>query len=281
MWSSWGNLASNRTATLKGDGASQTALMELTKVELKTRLEAAEKALHQAEIGATIGQLALEMVHEIRNSLEALGQLTYLAREDAGAPEKVRAYLTLAEEQMAHLRYISGKTLGYSKSAFSIESADLVKVAEAAVRIHKASLARNNIRLITDFPEEATAHIHFGGMLQVISNLLANAVDAVPAAGTIRIRVRVHENEVHILVADNGGGIPSKYIRSVFEPYFTTKGDQGTGIGLALVEKILKGHRGRIRVRSSVRPGRCGTTFLVSVPANPVGLLPHPTKLPK
>jgi signal transduction histidine kinase len=243
-------------------------MVELTIPELKARLAAAEKALREAEMRATVGQLALEMIHEIRNPLEALNHLAFLARQEAEQPDKVRTYLNLAEEQMAHLRYISGKTLRYSQSASSLEAADLVKVAEAAVRIHQTRFARNNIRLVTDLPEQVIAPIHFGEMLQVISNLLANALDAVSGAGTIWLRVRAQQNEAHILVADNGHGIPSRYIRSVFEPYFTTKGDHGTGIGLALIEKIVDGHRGRIRVRSSVNPGRCGTTFRVSVPTN-------------
>jgi len=244
-------------------------MVELTNPELKARLAAAEKALRQAEIRATIGQLALEMIHEIRNPLEALSHLTFLARQQAEEPDQVRNYLSLAEEQMAHLRYISGKTLGYSKSAFSIEPADLVKVAEAALRIHQASFTRNHIRLITDLPKQVIAHIHFAGMLQVISNLLANAIDALSGAGSISLRLRTGENHAHILVADNGHGIPSENMRSIFEPYFTTKGDRGTGLGLALTMRIVDGHRGRIRVRSSVRPGRRGTTFRVSVPTHP------------
>ena len=151
-----------------------------------------------------------------------------------------------------------------------------MKVAEAALRIHHTSFTRNNIHLVTDFPEQVIAHIHFGGMLQVISNLLANALDAISGAGSIRIRVRARQNEVYILVADNGHGIASEHIQSIFEPYFTTKGDHGTGLGLALTMKIVDGHRGRIRVRSSVRPSRCGTTFRVSFPADPGGLTKAP-----
>lgn len=243
-------------------------MAELTSPELKARLAAAEEALRRAEIRATVGQLALEMIHEIRNPLEALSHLTFLAREAAEQPDKVRTYLNLAEEQMAHLRYISGKTLGYSRSTFSTEAADLVKVAEAALRIHHSSFTRDHIRVLTDFPEQLNAQIHLGGMLQVVSNLLANAIDALSGAGCIRLRLRARENQAHILVADNGHGIPSEHMQSIFEPYFTTKGDRGTGLGLALSLKIVDGHRGRIRVRSSVRPGRSGTTFCVSVPTN-------------
>lgn len=242
-------------------------MAELTDPELKARLAAAEEALRRAEVRATVGQLALEMIHEIRNPLEALSHLTFLARS-AAEPAKVTRYLDLAEEQMAHLRYISGKTLSYSRSAYSLEPADLVKVAEAGVRIHQTRFSRDKIRLVTDLPEQVIAPIHFGEMLQVVSNLLANALDAVSGSGCIRLRVRAQENEAHILVADNGHGISPQHIRSVFEPYFTTKGDHGTGLGLALIRKIVDGHRGRIRVRTSVRPGRCGTTFRVSLPTN-------------
>jgi signal transduction histidine kinase len=175
-------------------------------------------------------------------------------------------YLSMAEEQMAHLRYISGKTLSYSQSAFSTEPADLVKVAEAALRIHQASFNRKHIELVKDFPEQVIAHIHIGGMLQVISNLLANAIDAISGAGRIRVRIKARQNHAHILVADNGHGIPSEHMASIFEPYFTTKGASGTGLGLALTLKMVHGHQGRIRVRSCVKPGRCGTTFRISVP---------------
>jgi signal transduction histidine kinase len=246
-------------------------MAELTIRELEARLAAAEEALRRAEIRATVGQLALEMIHEIRNPLEALSQLTFLARQETEEPDKLRTYLNLAEEQMTHLRYISSKTLRYSQSAFSLEAVDMVKVAEAALRIHQTRFSRSNIHLVTDLPDQVIAPIHFGGMLQVISNLLANALDAVSGAGSIRVRVRAQHNEAHVLVADNGHGIPSEHIHSIFEPYFTTKGNHGTGIGLALIGKIVDGHRGRIRVRSSVRPGRSGTTFRVSVPTNPEG----------
>ena len=181
-------------------------MAELTIPEFKARLTAAEVALRRAEIRATVGQLALEMIHEIRNPLEALSHLTFLARESADNPEQVRIYLDMAEEQMANLRYISGKTLSYSHSAFTTERADLVKVAEAAIRIHHASFVRKHIQLVTDFPEQVTAHIHFGGMLQVISNLIANAIDAISANGTVRLKLQ-------------GAGEPRVYSRSRQRPW--------------------------------------------------------------
>jgi signal transduction histidine kinase len=239
---------------------------DLTKRELKTRVTALEEALRQAEIRATVGRLALEMIHEIRNPLDALSSLTFLARQEAHHPDKVKSYLELAEEQMANLRYISSKTLRYSQAASTFEAADLVKVAEAALRIHQNRIKQGNIRLMIDLPAQLIAPMHFGEMLQVISNLVSNALDALSEGGSLRLRVRAQRDEVHILLADSGHGIPSEDLDSIFKPFFTTKGIHGTGIGLALIEKIVKGHRGRIRVRSSMQQHRCGTTFRISIP---------------
>lgn len=186
-----------------------------TNPELAARVAALEEALRQADIRATIGMLAFEMIHEIRNPLEALSSLTYLARQEADQPDKVRAYLNAAEEQMAHLRYLSGKTLHYSQAAFSRERSDLVKVVEAAVRIHQRAIERFHIHLVTDLTQPVMAPIHFGEMLQVLSNLLANALDAVSDNGTIRLRVKTHHGEAHIFVADGGHGIPREHHHSI------------------------------------------------------------------
>jgi hypothetical protein len=94
---------------------------DLTKSELNARITALEEALREAEIRATWGRLALEMIHEIRNALEALNNLTFLAWQEADNFDKARDYLQLAQEQLSTLLYTSTKTLRYSQSAFSVE----------------------------------------------------------------------------------------------------------------------------------------------------------------
>jgi signal transduction histidine kinase len=119
---------------------------------------------------------------------------------------------------------------------------------------------------LPEVPEEFTVEVRAGEILQVISNLIANALDALPKAGTLRLRVRRDSSEIHIVVADNGHGIPSEYSRDVFEPFFTTKPEGGTGLGLHISKRIIEGHKGRIRMRSSVRQGKTGTIFRISLP---------------
>ena len=235
--------------------------------DFASRISMATEALRKSEERAIAGQFALEMVHEIKGPLEALGHLTYLALEDIDDPKKVRNYLQLAEEQMELLRQVTSQTLGFARSSLSAKPIEAVALAEAALRIHQRTITAKKIRLIKELAENVVAEVHTGEILQVLSNLIVNALDALPENGTLRLRLSRRYGKVHFLIADNGHGIPAEHLTRVFQPFFTTKEDRGTGLGLALSKKIIERHRGSIRIRSSVRPGRSGTAFRVSLPA--------------
>ena len=215
----------------------------------------------------TAGQLALEVMHEIRNPLEALGHLTYLTLNEPDNPDLVVKYMRMAEEQMATLNRIVSQTLGFARDTPTPKASDLIDLAEAALRIHQRTIDAKKIHLVKDLPTSVTAEIRMGEILQVVSNLIVNALDALPPDGTLVVRLRKYKQTAHLLIADNGHGIQAEHLKSIFEPFFTTKGEQGTGLGLALSRKIIESHGGRIWVRSSVRPGRSGTTFRISLPA--------------
>jgi signal transduction histidine kinase len=104
-------------------------------------------------------------------------------------------------------------------------------------------------------------------MLQVISNLLKNALDALPHNGVLCLRLRKRLGHIHFLIADNGHGIPAEHRNNIFKPFFTTKEDRGNGLGLSLSREIVERHRGKIHMRTSVHPDRSGTTFRISLPA--------------
>jgi len=105
-----------------------------------------------------------------------------------------------------------------------------------------------------------------------VSNLIVNALDAIAEDGTVHLRVRKCGGKVRIVVADNGHGITRENAAQLFQPFFTTKGGRGTGLGLCVSKRIIDHHNGTIRVRSSVRPGRSGTAFQISLPAQSRGL---------
>ena len=213
------------------------------------------------------GQLALEVIHEIRNPLEALGHLTYLAMEEPHETEKVIRYMRMAEEQLATLNRIVSQTLGFARTSADRRPYDMADLAEAALRIHQHVIREKKIHIVRDLSGSHIASIHKGEILQVVSNLIANALDALPGNGTVTIRLRTRGSNVHLVVADNGHGIAAENASRIFEPFFTTKKEHGTGLGLALSKKIVDQHRGRLRMRSSVRPDTRGTTFVISLPA--------------
>ena len=230
------------------------------------QLAVATEALRNAEQRAVAGRLALEVMHEIKNPLEALGHLTYLALLDADDPAKVRTYLLQAEEQMKNLSHVAKQTLGFSQRSDKPRSIDLITVAEAAIRIHQRVIEEKRIHLVKDLREGAMAEVFTGEILQVVSNLIVNALDALPVEGILRLRVRKRAGAIHFVIADNGHGIATQHMEALFQPFFTTKTDKGTGLGLALSKRIIERHNGRIRVRSSVRPGKSGTAFKITLP---------------
>jgi signal transduction histidine kinase len=235
--------------------------------ELQAKLLLAAEILRKSEERATTGQLALEVMHEIRGPLEALGYLVHLTLQDAEDSEKVRHHMHVAAEQIATMSEIAGGTLRLARAAPTPRPVDLSVLAEAALRMHQRAIESKRARLVKDLRGDLVAEVYTGEILQVISNLMVNALDAIPENGTVFLRLRRLKGEVRIVVADNGHGIPGEILGQIFTPFFTTKEGKGTGLGLSLSKKIVDRHKGTIRLRSSVRPGRSGTAFRISLPA--------------
>jgi signal transduction histidine kinase len=246
--------------------------------ELEDRLASTVEALRLVEERAVAGRFALEVMHEIKNPLEALGHLTFLAAEEADHPEKVRKYMSLAEEQMATLTHIARQTLGIARISNVPKPVDLAALVEAALRIHQRAIEFKGIRLIKGLPGGMVVAVYTGEMLQVLSNVIVNALDALTFGGTLSVRLRRRRSEVQFVIADNGHGIPAAHRAEIFEPFFTTKEERGNGLGLSLTKKIIERHRGKIFVRSSIQPGKSGTIFKISVPSS-VELIPSTVEL--
>ena len=231
-----------------------------------SRLKDALEALQKAEQRALAGLLALEVIHEIRNPLDALSNLHFLTSAHACEPDSVRYYMHLANEQTKNLNSIV-RTLGFARTSQVRSRLNLNLVAEAALRIHAKSILSKQVVVVKELAEEAVAEVHSGEVLQVVSNLLANALEALPENGTIRLRLKRSKGYVRIIIVDNGRGVPRHLLTRIFEPFFTTKEEQGTGLGLALSKKIIESHGGCVRIRSRVQAGSSGTLFRIVLPA--------------
>jgi signal transduction histidine kinase len=233
--------------------------------DLRAKLDIAAEALRKAEERALAGQFALEVMHEIRNPLEAVGYLIHLANEEDDA-SVIHDHLRQAKEQMATVDQIAAQTLGFARMLPLAREVDLIELTEAALRIHHRRITAQKIHLVRDFSKEVFAEIYPGEILQVVSNLLANALDALPEGGTISLRLRKNGTRIQMLVADDGHGMAPHHVARLFEPFFTTKENRGTGLGLALSKKIIERHSGTISARSSALPRRNGTTFRITLP---------------
>lgn len=221
----------------------------------------------EADQRTTAGRLALEVMHEIRNPLETLGHLCYLAEQEAENASEVRNYMRLAEEQLRTLSRIASQTLSFAKLSQDRKPIDLVELAEAALRIHQRTIESKRIHLVRKLPADLTATLQGSRILQVLTNLVANALEAMPEEGQLTLCVKRCSGCVKILVADNGMGISQEAMQKLFEPFFTTKDGDGNGLGLSLSKRIVEDHGGKMTVRSSVRPGRNGSVFRVWLPS--------------
>lgn len=149
----------------------------------------------------------------------------------------------------------------------AVQEVDLHKGLENTLLILKHTLKSKNVTVVREYAEDVARVIAYGSELnQVWTNLIDNAVDAMPkSGGKLKVRTKLEPTDVLIEIRDNGAGIPEDVQAHIFEPFFTTKGvGEGTGLGLDAVARIVRKHRGNIRVES--KPG--DTCFQVRLPFN-------------
>ena len=205
-------------------------------------------------------------MHEIRNPLETLGHLCYLAHQQADEPDQVRSYMAMAEEQLRTLSRIANQTLSFAKLSQESVSVDLLELAEAALRIHQRTIEAKRVHLIRKHTSDLQVTAQAARILQLLSNLIANALEALPKGGRLTLCLKKTSTHVEVVIADNGSGIPPEVQEKLFEPFFTTKENKGNGLGLSLCKRIVEDHGGKMAVRSSVRPQRHGSVFKVCLP---------------
>src|SRR6266480_8050339 len=232
-----------------------------------------EEALRRNERLATAGRLTAAIAHEIRNPLEALTNLVYLARRDANGRDE---YLRLAEQEIGRLDAIAQQALGFVREATSPEPLHAGKILEEVLQLYLRKLQANRVAVDRHCGEGLEIRGYPGELRQLISNLILNAMESMPGGGRLRLRVvRAHEysgdqrSGVRITIADTGNGIKPIDLPHIFEPFHTTKKDHGTGLGLWLAYGTVQKHGGWIRVASRTNSGSSGTVFAVFLPETP------------
>jgi PAS domain S-box-containing protein len=232
----------------------------------------AERALLQSEKLASVGRLASSIAHEINNPLESVTNLLYLARHSKHLDE-IQSYLELAERELRRVSAISNQTLRFHKQSTSPQDVTAESLIESVLLIYQGRIVNSQVKVEMRLRAHAPVKCFEGEIRQVLSNLVSNAIDAMsPRGGRLRLRCRTDldwktgRRGVVITVADTGAGMARETLRRLFEPFYTTKGNSGTGLGLWVSRQIVDRHRGKIWVRSCQVPGRSGTVFTVFLP---------------
>jgi len=223
----------------------------------------------------TLGRLAASIAHEINNPLESVMNLLFLLSEEKDLSTNVVNYLALAQREMERVAQISRQTLKFSRETVHPVPVRLEELLEEVLSLYNRRLVEKNIRVERQYTCREAAIVYPGEMRQVLSNLVTNAVEASSPNGRLRLRVRSTPSwtdpgvrGIRVSIGDNGSGIPPEVQHRLGEPFFTTKGQRGTGLGLWVTRSIIQRYGGEIQLRSSVHSERHGTVFSIFLPTN-------------
>ncbi len=249
---------------------TKTAAIAIQRHRLEQKRAATEHALRKTESLAAAGRLAATVAHELNNPLEAVTNLIYLARTSPELPSNVRELLSIADQEIARASHIAHRTVGFYRDKSSPHSVNMSELVNDVLQLYSRKFANKNLRVETRVAPSVFIWATDGEVRQIVSNLVANAIDACRQHD--RIYIRVHERRTpdgrwggKLLVADTGSGIRDEVRSRIFDPFFTTKRDVGTGLGLWISKGIAEKHSGCLRFKSSVGP-RHGTAFSLFMP---------------
>jgi PAS domain S-box-containing protein len=233
-----------------------------------------EKMLIQSEKLAATGRMAATIAHEVNNPLESLMNLIYLARQSCSASPKAQSYLLTAEGELERVSHIARQTLGYYRDTGSPSEVYFHSLIENVLSVYQSKLLASGISVESTFNDLRKISVSQGEMLQVFSNVIANAIDAMKQGGKLSISLRkttaLDGDGIQTMVRDDGIGINRENLEKIFEPFFTTKGNLGTGIGLWVTKQLVERRGGQIAITSSTEQGKSGTSVTIYVPfANP------------
>ncbi len=238
-----------------------------------TQQKKSEELFRRTEKLAVAGRLAASIAHEINNPLEAITNLLYLVSGTTLAAD-AREYLELAQRELDRVAQITVQTLRFHRRSTKAVQTDLDELVQSVLPLFESRLRHLQVEVAVRSRATPSALLHDGEIRQVIANLVSNASDALPQGGRMLVRVsparqpKTGSPGVSLTVADTGIGMSPETIARIFEPFFSTKGNTGTGLGLWVSQEIIERHLGTLKLRSrqesKARAG--GTVFRLFLP---------------
>ncbi|HBF87486.1 MAG TPA: histidine kinase [Bacteroidales bacterium] len=232
------------------------------------KLANAKQALKHSEKLANMGQLSAGIAHELNNPLGVITMYSNILKDETSKDSPLHKDLELIVEQTDRCKKIVGGLLNFArKNQVRIKDSNILKFIEHSL---ESVVIPENIS-VKVIPSINDSHIMIDEeqMMQAITNIEKNAIEAMPSGGNLIIELEDNTNQVEIKISDTGVGIPKENMDKLFTPFFTTKEPgKGTGLGLPLVYGIIKMHKGQINVFSNTdtKKGKTGTTFKIIIP---------------
>lgn len=229
------------------------------------RVFSSEESLRKSERLTTLGTIAAEIAHEIRNPLMVVRLLFDSLELDEGADEHKNKDLFIIREKLNDLDQIAGRILDFGKSRESFrKNYKLQEILKDASLLVRLKLEQSQVSLsMSRVPEGILVFVDKGQIQQALLNLILNALVAMPNGGELRIEVQIVDSQrVEVFVRDTGSGIPNEFHSKIFDSFLTAKTD-GTGLGLTISKRILRGHDGDLELVNSTDEG---TEFKLTLP---------------
>ncbi|MCL6620764.1 MAG: hypothetical protein K6T55_01570 [Syntrophobacterales bacterium] len=234
-------------------------------VEEKTReLRESQERLLRSERFAAVGEAAAYVSHEIKNPLMVIGGLAHQVARRLEGQTELQEKLRLIREEVRRLEAFLGDLRDFTRPAQpAFTPVDLNRVIREVEQLLESEARKRGVEIVEDLDSRLpSVPADPNQMKQVLLNLMKNALEAMDGGGRLLLKSGAEEREVWFSVTDTGVGMPPEVQAKIFNPFFTTK-DKGTGLGLAVIHKIITDHHGSIQVESI--PER-GSTFVVKLP---------------
>ena len=222
-----------------------------------------EMALRMTEKLALTGRMTSVIAHEINNPLEAITNLMYLLRTEVHDDGPACSYISMVESELERISGITKQTLRWNRESSDYQESFLAgAMVDDVLRLFAGKIRNRQITVRTDGPRDLSLRGVVGQIRQVLANLVSNAIDASPLGDKVLIAIQERPDSVGFAIHDNGSGIPDSLREQLFQPFISTKGDLGNGLGLYISKEIVERHGGRIEVDSKAGGGTTMTVWL-------------------
>jgi signal transduction histidine kinase/DNA-binding response OmpR family regulator/putative methionine-R-sulfoxide reductase with GAF domain len=260
------SVGSRRRATISED---QKTLISIISSQAASLYERQRSILNATRL-LTMGNMVSEITHDLKKPLTNIKGTLQLLREKWSDGEAKEEFFDMVEQEIFRLNELAKEIVNFSNpNKYELEKKNIRLTLDRALNLVKRDLDSRKINLKKDYQDVPPIFVNENEIMEVLLNIILNSVEAMSEGGELRVSLEFHQDPkkkgqfVQICIADTGCGIDQENLHRIFDRYFTTK-KEGTGLGLAAVERIVKAHGGFVSVKS--KPGR-ETSFFVNLPA--------------